>query len=361
MRLLAASVAFSTWLNVAGADTPADRFVASLDAQQLSLDGDTKIPAEALDLIRSTWAKCDGCDGEEFMTQGLAVLSPVFREGLDAYDADDYERCAMTMRKLQSVSNPFISTNAAAYEIKALVAMERLVQAGQRIEALRGNGGVDGRESARAPDKSGPHSAHGSLGRLATYSYFAPEIDFLHGFCLLSDLQYDAAAEALTRFLETHGEVSQRLTIAATQMLAELANREDGRIGEVVDLMHYSRRRLHDGDTGDTLRERQDRIVGILDSLIDEAEQSEQSGEGSCKGGGSDGGSLNRPMQESRLPQGQGREESVLRARRANPGEAWGSMPPAQREQVLQALRDSFPSRYRRLVEQYYEELAKKP
>ena len=28
---------------------------------------------------------------------------------------------------------------------------------------------------------------------------------------------------------------------------------------------------------------------------------------------------------------------------------------------VLQALRDSFPSRYRQLVEQYYEELAKKP
>ncbi len=37
------------------------------------------------------------------------------------------------------------------------------------------------------------------------------------------------------------------------------------------------------------------------------------------------------------------------------------SMPPAERERILQALRDSFPSRYRKLVEQYYEELAKKP
>ncbi len=36
-------------------------------------------------------------------------------------------------------------------------------------------------------------------------------------------------------------------------------------------------------------------------------------------------------------------------------------MPPAERERILQALRDNFPSRYRQLVEQYYEQLAKRP
>jgi hypothetical protein len=36
-------------------------------------------------------------------------------------------------------------------------------------------------------------------------------------------------------------------------------------------------------------------------------------------------------------------------------------MPPAERERVLQALRGTFPTRYRQLVEQYYEELSKKP
>jgi hypothetical protein len=36
-------------------------------------------------------------------------------------------------------------------------------------------------------------------------------------------------------------------------------------------------------------------------------------------------------------------------------------MPPADRERILQALRESFPNRYRQLVEQYYEQLAKKP
>ena len=34
---------------------------------------------------------------------------------------------------------------------------------------------------------------------------------------------------------------------------------------------------------------------------------------------------------------------------------------PAERERILQALRERFPARYRQLVEQYYEQLAKKP
>ena len=36
-------------------------------------------------------------------------------------------------------------------------------------------------------------------------------------------------------------------------------------------------------------------------------------------------------------------------------------MKPAERERVLQVLKDSFPDRYRRLVEQYYQQLAQEP
>ena len=66
-------------------------------------------------------------------------------------------------------------------------------------------------------------------------------------------------------------------------------------------------------------------------------------------------------MQESILPQGNAQQGPMQQPRQANPGDAWGAMPPAQREKILQALRDSFPRRYRQLVEQYYEQLGKKP
>ena len=36
----------------------------------------------------------------------------------------------------------------------------------------------------------------------------------------------------------------------------------------------------------------------------------------------------------------------------------WGKLPDAERDKILQSLRDRFPSRYRELVEQYYRALA---
>jgi len=314
-------------------DTPADRFVEGIRS-------DSAVPPEARDLLSTAWADCQGCDAEEFLTQALAVLSPRFREGLDAYDADDYERCAEVMRGLSTDADPFVAVNAAAYEIKALIAREQILEAQGLVETLLADGGL----------------------RLARYSYFLSEMRFLQGFCLLADLQYAAARDALDSFLATHPDAAQRLVVMAQQMLAELANRVPERIGEVVDLMHYSRRRLNVGDTADKTRERQERIVALLDRLIEEAEEMEKSGAGTSGGSGRSrpDKTPRSPMPDSRLPGGRSVEGTEREARRANPGEMWGAMPPAQREQVLQALRESFPSRYRRLVEQYYEDLAKK-
>jgi hypothetical protein len=316
------------------AETTADRFVATLAS-------DTTIPAEVRELIRTTWTRCEDCDGAEFLTQGLAVLSERFREGLDAYDADEYAHCGRIMRGLHADTNPFVAVNSAAYEIKALVALERLLEAGERIAELTGEQG----------------------GPLEQYSYFAAEMDFLRGYCLLADLQYDAAANALQDFVKAYPDASPRLAVSAMQMLNELANRVSEGIGEVADLMSFSQRRLKAGATDEPMQTRQQRIVELLDALVEEAESQEQSGAGGGGGGSGSPGSKSpsNPMSESRLPGGTSKQGSLREQRRASPGDLWGSMPPAQREQVLQALRDSFPSRYRQLVEQYYEELAKKP
>ncbi len=319
-------------------DGPVDRFVASLGSN-------VGVPAEAAELIRTRWSKCDDCDGEEFLTQGLALLSREFREGLDAYDADDYAGCARRMATLVSSADPFISTNAAGYEIKSLIALDQMLEAAQRIEQLTAGGGK----------------------RLAAHSYFSSEMMFLEGYCLLADLKYDAAEAALHDFLVSFPDAPARLAISANQILLELAHREPGKLGEVVDLMQFSSRRMKNADGGEVVQLRQQTILDLLDRMIKEEEDKEQSC--SSGGGGSSGGtpppgaqSPSSPMEESQLPGGSGSAEGALRAaRRANPGEAWGAMPPGERDRILQALRDGFPSRYRQLVEQYYEELAKKP
>lgn len=315
------------------AQSPADEFVEHLD----TFPG---LEPKAAELIRTAWADCDGCDGEEFLTQGLTVLSPTFREGLDAYDADRYDQAASITKKLSGDANAFISVNAAAYQVKALVQEERLLEALTHIEALL----------SRSDD-------------LARVSYFEAEMHFLHGYCLLSDLQYTKAAQALGGFEERFPNASQRLVVAAQQILVELLNRQPGQIGEVVDLMDFCGRRLQIADAGDKVHQRQQRVIDILDRMIEEAEEKEQEQCSTGSGGGGQGDQApSNPMQDSVLPGGAGSDKAELRAsRRANPGEVWGSMPPADRAKILQALRDSFPSRYRQLVEQYYEELAKKP
>ncbi len=321
--------------SVIAAEGPVDRFLAGLDSTAAA-------PLEARQLLQTKWSQCDGCDPVEFLTQALAVMSPKFREGLDAYDADEYERCAKLMNDLRSDADPFVAVHAAVYEIKSLVALEQLVEAGRRIRQLAEVG-------ARVP----------------AYSYFAAELEFLDGFCLLADLQYDAAASALTRFLAGYPNASPRLLIAAKQMLLELNNREPGRMSEVADLIDYSGRRLKSADGGEVVQTRQQRILDLLDQLIKEEEEKEKN---SCNNPGSGSGGKSsssrspaKPMQQSMLPGGSPQEESLRASRRANPGDMWGAMPPGERERILQALRESFPSRYRQLVEQYYEELAKKP
>ncbi len=331
MRL---NVAFSVGLtaSVLGA-SPVERFVEALAENDA-------VPTEVQDLIRHEWAACVDCDEEEFLTQGLALFSEKLREGLDAYDADRFGQCADIMAGLENDKDPFVATHATAYEIKSLVALEKLLEAKARIDFLLADGGQ----------------------RLGEHTYLEAEIRFLRGFCLLSDLQYGAAGRSLSRFAAEFPEAPQRLKMSAAQMLLELQNRQPERIGDVVDLMGFSGRRLTHADTGDRVRERQARIVELLDKLITEAEQQEKNS-GKSGGGGNSRGqrSPQQPMPDSRLPGGEAKEGSLRESRRANPADQWGAMPPAERERVLQALRESFPSRYRQLVEQYYEELAKKP
>ena len=124
-----AAIALCLCATAAVADSPASRFVAGLDQA-------SSIPAEARDMIRSSWADCHDCDGSEFLAQGLAVLSPLFRRGLDAYDAEEYGHCVAVMNDLQSSHNGFLATHAAVYEIKALVALDRLAAAHERIETV---------------------------------------------------------------------------------------------------------------------------------------------------------------------------------------------------------------------------------
>ncbi len=295
--------------------------------------------ASARDFIERTWNERDREDDpEEFLLEALAVLSKEFSAGLDAYDDEDYAKAHTIMANLGQHPDPYLSANAKVYAIKSLVEDRRIIDAKTEIESFL--------EDPTAVD---------------LYTPYAAEMAFVKGYVALQALEYDQAAASLQTFVNQYPDAADRLRVSAKQMLAELARRQPERLGDVADLMVYSGHRLGHDFTGKPVQEKQQQAIDLLDKLIEEAESAEKSGGG---GGGSGSGqqSPQTPMQDSTLPGGTGSQGQNLRnARKIKPGEAWGSLPPAERQKILQSLRDSFPSRYRKLVEQYYQDLSKKP
>lgn len=304
-------------------------------AQRAEVDAQTKA------FIEKAWGERSAdAAPQDFLLEALAVLSPRFRDGLDLYDDGAFDKAFEVMEALSSDADPFVAANARVFAIKCLVEQERLDEASARITAvLADTTSVD------------------------LYSHFASEVAFLSGYTALRNLEYDRAEKALQGMLRLFPNAPDRLRVTAGQMLAELRRREPEKLGDVADLMAFAGRRLEHQVTNESVQTRQQHAIDLLDKLIEEAEQAEQnSSSSSGSSGGNNQKSPSSPMPDSSLPGGSsGGPENLRTTRHIKPGEVWGSMPPAEREKILQSLRDSFPSRYRQLVEQYYQELSKQP
>jgi hypothetical protein len=133
-------------------------------------------------------------------------------------------------------------------------------------------------------------------------------------------------------------------------------------LAEAAKLMSFADGQMRQGRTGPTVTQAQDRVVAILDALLREAERREEvAAQASGRSGGRQRGVAGRqpamPAGQSSLTDGVSEQGALRRSPVVQPGDAWGGMPPRQRESILQNLGKSFPSRYRELIEQYYRQV----
>jgi TolA-binding protein len=300
--------------------------------------------AAAAEVIRDSW-KNDYADQSRdgFVPDALAVLYPPFRAALGDFDYGRYESVETSLAPLLTHSDPFLRANAGYFHARALIERGLLEEA----------------EEFLTPFNTSENDAAG-------YTPYAPHLLFLLGFSEVSNLRFDAAKQTLERLRQRYPDAPEAVAIGTQQLLLELERRETGNLGEVAGLLDYASARLDVTDVQQRVRQRQDEAVALLDRLIEEAEQQEKSGGGGGSGGGRGargrkGAPAARPQrgaEESAAPVGPGRIGDLHSSTPAAPGEMWGRMPPAEREKILQSLRDRFPSRYRQLVEQYYRSLA---
>jgi tetratricopeptide (TPR) repeat protein len=303
------------------------------------------IPDSARKAVADAWAKHRPDEHpEDFLTAALAMVSEPFRQGLQDMEQENYTAAEAAFRPLAAGSDPWISLHSKAALARALIEQDRVEEAQRLLAEL----------AQRRAD-------------LADKSFLEAQVDLLAGYCHLANLEYDQARLALERFDRDHPDAPDKYRLPARQMLAELKARTPGSLGEVSDLMVYAGRRLNRGLADPPLRSAQQRAIDLLSQLIKEAEQREKQASAAAAGSGSGrgniglGGTPRTPAQQSMLPAGPGQKGELNRRPAARPGEMWGQMRPEDRQRILQSLRESFPSRYRQLVEQYYRQLAKEP
>ncbi len=294
-------------------------------------------------------ASRDGLTGEDrrmFVGEMLAVLSPVFKQGLDLLDEDEPGRAVEVLVPLSADDDPYLAVAAAHLAGPAMIELDRIDECQSMLERVVG--------AYRPVDR---------------YASEAGDIAFMRGYCQVHNVEYEAAQATLSSFLRRYPNAPERLRVAAVGILTELPRRVPDGLGDVRDLLACAHRKIKNENTGESVKARQEEAIVLLDALIKAIEEKEKQSkcggkkgdgkkDGGCDKPGGGGGPPDQGAKQSTLPGGEG-DVGRLRKARAAPGEVWGKMPPKEREQVLQALQRQFPSRYRELLEQYYEQLAK--
>ena len=292
---------------------------------------------QAKAIVRSLKEDYAGDDADGFVPDSLSLLYPEFQDAIDAFDDDLFHAAAERLEPLTASSDRFLAANAGYFYARSLIERGMLEEAETFLNRL-------------VTKKSD----------LAGLTPYAGHFWFVKGFCQFANLRFDAATESLENIAKRFTEAPEPVRVGAEQLLLEIERREVGTLDEVSSLMGYAAGRLKVSDAAKRVRQRQDEAVKLLDKLIKEAEAQEKQ---QCQGGGQSGQGKSpkrssNPAQKSTAPAGAGRIGELRPTEKADPGEMWGKLPDAERDKILQSLRDRFPSRYRELVEQYYRALA---
>ena len=197
---------------------------------------------------------------------------------------------------------------------------------------------------------------HSVLNEWGRYVGCDIESAFYIAVCYAQLREKEKAIVAAKRFMDDYPDAPERYKRAMEQMKNELVQEWESPLYDLAGKMNHVGRQIEKGDTAKgSTQVKQKEIVDILNELIKRAEQ--QEGKGGGKGGGSSNPRGNQksssPANSSKISPGSSRVGDLRGKGRRKPGEKWGEMRDKERDEVLQALKEKFPGRYRELQEQY--------
>ncbi|MHC4971043.1 MAG: tetratricopeptide repeat protein [Planctomycetota bacterium] len=177
--------------------------------------------------------------------------------------------------------------------------------------------------------------------------------------CLGQALEKEKAIVAANAFLEDYPDAPERYRKAMEQIRNELVQEWESPLYELAGRMNHVARKIEGGETGKPTQEKQQEIVSIIDELIRRAKEQEGNSDQDGGGGPPRGNDQpSSPANRSQAPPGSSRTGDLRPKPKRKPGDQWGEMRDKERDDVLQALKEKFPDRYRELLEQYHKALA---
>lgn len=189
----------------------------------------------------------------DIITHALSDVYPTFSDALDALGEEETDKAVKILGELQKSKDPYLAAHAAFFQARAYIMDDKYEQALPLVTSI-----TNGKHNER--------------------TLYRDEAMFLEGVCQAKTLQPKPAMETLQSFLRaTEGSetVSERMRVGAMHLLNELAVIDEGSIIDVQNRMEYSYRRLALKNSGKRTQEEQDRIIAMLDKLIEEAENKE--------------------------------------------------------------------------------------
>ncbi|MHC4547995.1 MAG: tetratricopeptide repeat protein [Planctomycetota bacterium] len=178
--------------------------------------------------------------------------------------------------------------------------------------------------------------------------------------CLGQNREKEKAIVAASSFLEDYPDAPERYRKAMEQIKNELVQEWESPLYDLAGRMSHVARKIEGGETGSPTQDKQKEIVAILEELIKRAEENEGNSQNKGGGGGPPRGNRqsSNPANRSQAPPGASRVGDLRPRPKRKPGDQWGLMRDKERDEVLQALKEKFPERYRELLEQYHKALA---
>ena len=198
------------------------------------------------------------------------------------------------------------------------------------------------------------------LNRSGRYVGCDIEAAFYLVICHGQEREKEKAIALANAFLKDYPDAPERFRKAMEQIKNELVQEWESPLYDLAAQMNHVAKKIDGGDTGKPTQDKQKEIISIIEELIRKAKENEGDGKDQGGGGGPPRGNRqsSSPAQQSQAPPGASRVGDLRPKPKRKPGEAWGVMRDKEREEVLQALKEKFPDRYRELLEQYHKALA---